>query len=269
MCELLAITSKKPTTVSMSLDQFASHGSDASANRDGWGIVYYAEDDIRRFRDTGPAAASEWVEFVERQELCSTLFLAHIRNANVGKVSLPNTHPFSRELGGSMHTFAHNGFLKNINNSSAFALRRFMPLGDTDSEWAFCALLERLCSIWMAESRIPDLADRYRVIAAFARQIRKLGLANFIYCDGDTMFVHADRRRQADGEFREPGLYLGRQSCPGGAEKISGGGIDISSPKQQIVVAASVPLTDDDWEPMHAGSLVALKDGEISMVSEN
>ncbi len=87
MCELLAITSKKPTTVSMSLDQFASHGSDASANRDGWGIVYYSEDDIRRFRDTGPAAASEWVKFVEKQELCSTLFLAHIRNANVGKVS--------------------------------------------------------------------------------------------------------------------------------------------------------------------------------------
>lgn len=269
MCELLAITSRKPTTVSMSLDQFASHGSDASANRDGWGIVYYSEDDIRRFRDTGPAAASEWVRFVEKQELCSTLFLAHIRNANVGKVSLPNTHPFSRELGGSMHAFAHNGFLENVNNNNAFALRRFMPLGDTDSEWAFCALLERLCSIWMAISRIPDLAARYRVIAAFGQQIRQLGPANFVYCDGDTMFVYADRRRQVDGDYREPGLYLGQQTCLGGAEKISGGGVDIGSPKQQIVMAASVPLTDDDWEPMHAGTLVALKDGEISMISEN
>ena len=84
-----------------------------------------------------------------------------------------------------------------ISNHSAFALRRFMPLGDTDSERAFCALLERLCSIWMAKSRLPDLADRYRVVAAFARQIRELGPANFVYCDGDTMFVHADRRRQA------------------------------------------------------------------------
>ncbi|MDX2411337.1 MAG: class II glutamine amidotransferase, partial [Woeseiaceae bacterium] len=138
-----------------------------------------------------------------------------------------------------------------------------------DSEWAFCALLERLCSIWMAESRIPDLTDRYRQVAAFARQIRELGPANFIYCDGDTMFVHADRRRQADGEFREPGLCLCQQTCPGGAEKISGGGVDIGSPKQQIVMAASVPLTDNDWVPMHAGSLVALKDGEICMVSED
>ncbi len=70
-------------------------------------------------------------------------------------------------------------------------------------------------------------------------------------------------------ESREPGLCLRQQSCPRGAEKTSGGGVDIGSPKQQIVMAASVPLTDDDWEPMQAGSLVALKDGEISMVSEN
>jgi predicted glutamine amidotransferase len=34
----------------MSLDQFVSQGNDASANRDGGGIVYYAEDDIRHIR---------------------------------------------------------------------------------------------------------------------------------------------------------------------------------------------------------------------------
>jgi len=269
MCELLAICSKKPTTVSLSLEQFANHGSDTNPNRDGWGIVYYSEDDIRRFRDTGPAAVSDWVKFVEKQELRSTLFLAHIRHAKVGAVSLPNTHPFSRELGGSMHTFAHNGYLENISGNSDFTLRRFMPLGDTDSERAFCALLENLSPVWMANSRVPDIADRYRVVASFARQIRELGPANFVYCDGDTMFVYADRRHQADGRVREPGLYLGQQTCQGGAATISGGGIEISSPQQQIVMAASVPLTDDGWEPMQGGSLVAMKDGEITMAVEN
>jgi predicted glutamine amidotransferase len=62
---------------------------------------------------------------------------------------------------------------------------------------------------------------------------------------------------------------LRQQSCPGGAEKVSGDSVDIGPPKQQIIMAASIPLTDDEWEPMHAGSLVALKNGEISMVSEN
>jgi predicted glutamine amidotransferase len=225
MCELLAITSRRSTAVNVSLDQFANHGSEASRNRDGWGIVYYAEDDIRRFRDIGPAADSAWVDFVEQQALCSTLFLAHIRHANVGTVSLRNTHPFSRELGGSMHTFAHNGFLEGIASNAAFELKRFRTLGDTDSEWAFCALLDRLAELWMAETQVPNLADRYGVITGFSADLRKLGLANFVYCDGDTMFVHSDRRRRADDDIHGPGLWLSERICPGGGETVSGGGV--------------------------------------------
>jgi len=268
MCELLAITSRQPTTVSISLDRFASHGSDTGVNKDGWGIVYYDEDDIRRFRDTGPADASEWVEFVEKQALSSTLFLAHIRHANVGRISLPNTHPFSRELGGSMHTFAHNGFLGNITDNSSFELARFRPLGDTDSEWAFCSLLDRLRSLWMDGDPVPGIADRFEIIAKFAREARAIGIANFTYCDGDAIFAHADWRRQDGSDVREPGLWLNRQECPGGSEKVRGAGVKISSPEQQIVMAASVPLTESGWEPMSAGSLVALKDGEIVVASE-
>jgi glutamine amidotransferase len=268
MCELLAITSKQPTTVAISLGQFARHGSDTSDNKDGWGIVYYAEDDIRRFRDIGPAAASEWVSFAEKQALRSTLFLAHIRHANVGKISLANTHPFSRELGGSMHTFAHNGFLMDITESSAFKPGRFRPLGDTDSEWAFCTLLDRLCPMWMTEEHIPDIADRYRVISAFARDAREFGTANFIYCDGDAIFVHSDQRRQSDSEIRAPGIWLSQQRCSDATENVLGGGVKIDSPNQQVVIAASVPLTGVGWEPMRSGSLVALKDGEIWMSAQ-
>jgi len=253
----------------MSLDEFADHGSDAGKNTDGWGIVYYAEDDIRRFRDVGAAATSEWVKFVERQALCSTLFMAHIRHANVGKISLPNTHPFSRELGGNMHTFAHNGYLQNLETHSAMALERFRRVGETDSEWAFCALLDRLCELWMADTRIPELADRFSVIATFASEIRQLGIANFIYSDGDAMFVHAHQRRQSDGEVRAPGLWLYEQTCPGGSEKVRGGGVKITSPEQTIIMAASVPLTEDRWEPMESGSLVALKNGEVLLRSDS
>ena len=121
----------------------------------------------------------------------------------------------------------------------------------------------------MAETQVPDLGDRYEVIAGFAAEVRVLGLAHFVYCDGDTIFVHSDRRRQADGDVREPGLWLSQQMCPGGGEAVSGGGVDISSPRQQIVMAASVPLTEGGWEPMQAGTLVALKDGEVILPDEN
>jgi predicted glutamine amidotransferase len=60
---------------------------------------------------------------------------------------------------------------------------------------------------------------------------------------------------------------LRQQTCPGRDEQISGGGIKISSPRQKIAMAASVPLTEDGWEPMETGTVVALKDGEIAAAS--
>lgn len=263
MCELLAISSRHPTSVTMSLDHFARHGDADGENKDGWGIVYYTEGDIRRFRDTGPAGVSTWVDFVGKQEVHSTLFMAHIRHANVGKISLPNTHPFARELGGTMHTFAHNGLLENFAESGLFEAHQFRRLGDTDSEWAFCRLLESLADLWLVSDGIPPIAKRLVAIDTFAARIRTLGIANFIYCDGDTLFVHADRRIQEDGDIREPGLWLRRQRARDNIETVVGGGVEIDSPPQRIVMAASVPLTDDDWEPMSAGTLVALRDGEV------
>ena len=263
MCELLAISCALPTPVSMSLKHFASHGGASDTNRDGWGLVYYSGDDIRRFRDTGSAADSEWVKFVEQQSLRCTLFLAHIRFANVGDVRLANTHPFSRELGGSVHTFAHNGFLKNIADTDAFKLRRYRPIGNTDSEHAFCALLDRLCNSWMESDDVPDLSTRQDVVAKFASELKELGLANFIYCDGDAMFVYSDRRKGADGEFQAPGLWMTRRTCLSDDEVISGGGVEICSAKQKIAIAASVPLTEEGWEPLPTGTLAVMKDGDL------
>lgn len=40
--------------------------------------------------------------------------------------------------------FAHNGKLAGIHADPRFATTRFRPVGDTDSEAAFCYLLERL-----------------------------------------------------------------------------------------------------------------------------
>lgn len=263
MCELLALSSSKPTTVNLSIERLARHGAEDSVNKDGWGIVYYSEGDVRRFRDTGPAAESALVKFVEQQPLCSTRMMAHIRAANVGSNCLSNTHPFIRELGGKVHSFAHNGYLENIQAKPAFGLNRFRLLGDTDSEWAFCALLDRLSDLWMSGSDVPGLAQRLAIITEFADEIRQLGLSNFIYCDDDAIFAHADRRRQPDGEFRAPGLWVHQQTCPRNGARLDGGGISIDSPQQEIAMVASVPMTGDHWQPLEAGTLLVLKEGKV------
>lgn len=110
---------------------------------------------------------------------------------------------------------------------------------------------------------MPNLSQRLAIITDFADEIRQLGLSNFIYCDDDAIFAHADRRRQPDGEFRAPGLWVHQQTCPRNGPRLDGGGISISSPQQKIAMIASVPMTGDHWQPLDAGTLLVLKEGDV------
>lgn len=109
----------------------------------------------------------------------------------------------------------------------------------------------------------PVYSGARAIINDFADEIRQLGLSNFIYCDDDAIFAHADRRRQPDGEFRAPGLWVHQQTCPRNGARLDGGGISISSPQQEIAMVASVPMTGDHWQPLEAGTLLVLKEGKV------
>ena len=56
-------------------------------------------------------------------------------------MKLQNCHPFIRELWGQAWVFAHNGDLKDFNPPLQ---GDFLPIGETDSELAFCLLLQTL-----------------------------------------------------------------------------------------------------------------------------
>jgi len=64
MCELLAKSSRQATTVNLSLSEFAQHGGRTGPHRDGWGIAYYEETDIRLIKDTKQASESPWEDSV-------------------------------------------------------------------------------------------------------------------------------------------------------------------------------------------------------------
>ncbi len=269
MCELFALSSNRPATVTFSLRLFARHGGDEGPHRDGWGIAYYENHDVRLIKEAEPASDSDWVRFIENHALRSRMVLSHIRRATQGDLVYANTQPFVRELGGRMHVFAHNGDLDAIRANPAFALERFHPVGETDSEWAFCALLERLASLWDESSgKAPDLARRMAVVAKFAAELRSLGPANFLYADGDAIFAHGHRRHQAaNGRIEPPGLVLLCRRChpeADGPEDVVADGLDVRLDAQEVVLAASVPLTDEPWRPLAEGELVALRDGRIA-----
>ena len=166
-----------------------------------------------------------------------------------------------RELGGRFHIFAHNGHVPDVISAPALPLGRFRPVGETDSEYAFCALLARLEGSWLATT-LPTLEARLGIIRGFAQELRQLGPANFLYSDGDHLFVHSDRRRQADGSLAPPGLHILHRECFEGMP-FETSGLKIKTPSQHVVLVASVPLTDETWHPLTQGEVTVLRNAEL------
>jgi len=262
MCELFGLSSRLPTITTFSLRRFADRGG-GKGPIDGWGLALHDGRGVRLYKEPEPAADSLWLAFIQARQLASALVLSHIRRATQGAVQLVNTQPFGRELGGRMHVFAHNGRLDGIEHAHANEWHRFKPLGDTDSEVAFCILLERLAPLW-STGVMPSIDDRFAVIAAFAAGIRALGPANFLYIDGDALFAHGDRRIQANGTVAAPGLWrLARRCRDGGAFTAAGVTLKASDNDQEVGLIASVPLNDEPWMPFGEGELVAISGGRL------
>jgi len=148
VCELFCLSSQDPTVATFSLRAFAQRGRSGIGPVDGWGLAFCDGHDVRVYKEPEPAADSEWLSFIQERRLPSRLVISHIRHATRGAICLANTQPFTRELGGRAHVFAHNGHLPSLSGARSVGLKRFNPIGDSDSEVAFCILLEQLTPLW-------------------------------------------------------------------------------------------------------------------------
>ncbi|MDP1887348.1 class II glutamine amidotransferase [Polaromonas sp.] len=264
MCELLALSTSGPTRLTFSLHTLASRGGATGSSRDGWGVAFYQGEDVALFREPLAAGGSPLVSFLETQGPSTQLAISHIRHATRGEVSFPNTQPFVRELGGRTHVFAHNGDLPGIENCETLTLGAYRPVGQTDSEQAFCALLERLRPLWNGADP-PSLDARLSLLASFAADLRALGPANFLYADGDTLFAHGHKRLQPDiGHAGPPGLWMLQRHCPPEEPATAReAGVAIVQEERVVLFIASVPLTDEAWQPLAEGELVAVRQGAL------
>lgn len=275
MCELLAISSQLPTHAGFSLEKLTSHSQHAKddkfSNRDGWGVAYYEGRDVTLLREPQPASESKLVQFIEQNIPPTQLLISHIRQATKGDLTLKNTHPFMRELGGCMHVFAHNGDAQSIQGTPNFTINRFQPIGDTDSEYAFCSLLDKLVPLWEKnKGEVPLLKQRFEIVSEFAKNLKNLGPANFLYADSDVLFAHADKRTQDDGEIKPPGLYKLMRQCNSETEhELEMNGLKLSQAHemkseslQQVAILASVPLTDEEWQPIGEGEVLVFSEGK-------
>lgn len=130
-----------PTDICFSFTGFQARGGATDVHTDGWGIAFFEGKGVRLFLDHQPSSQSPIAELVRGYPIRSKNVISHIRKATQGAVGLENTHPFMRELWGQYWIFAHNGNLLAFHPELDGS---FLPVGLTDSERAFCWLLQSL-----------------------------------------------------------------------------------------------------------------------------
>lgn len=261
MCELFAMSTRLPSAITLSLEEFSRHGGQTGPHKDGWGIAWYEHGDLHLLKEATSASNSKTMQFIKDDPFHSALVLCHIRKATQGDVASRNCQPSMRELGGVWHSFAHNGNLKGLQEDPRFNASNYQTIGETDSEYAFCALMDRMQTLWRSGHR-PTYEARRDVVRAFAADLRDKGPANFLYSDGEVLFAHAHQRHHADGTIRAPGLWLLTRHCAeGGVFEGSGLHVEARGAEQDVVLLASVPLSQEDWRPLDEGEVISVRLG--------
>lgn len=265
MCELFAMSSENPAKLRYELADFATHGGQRYNNRDGWGIVFAQPRDAYLFKEPGAGATSALQRMVATDPPLSKMVLAHVRRATSGHAALWNTHPFRRTVLGQAHSFAHNGDLPGLKEQYAGTAPMRECIGETDSELAFMVLQHRLAQL----NETATLADRFDIFAEFCREMRQLGDSNFLYSEGETLFVHADRRQYEDGygrltESRTPGLHICEIPREQRSWHVRGASFETDHAGSQLLIA-SVPLEAGQWTGLPRGTVLLLQAGSEIM----
>ncbi len=250
MCQLLGMNCNTPTDILFSFEGFHRRGGLTDHHADGWGIAFFEGAGVRLFIDDKPSSDSPVADLVRRYPIKSKNVIAHIRKATQGEVRLENCHPFVREMWGQYWIFAHNGDLKAFNPAKG---NHYQAVGSTDSERAFCHILEQLRQRWDSAPEAEQLFDE---VARLSAEIRAHGTFNFMLSNGEWLLVHCTTQLH----------YIVRQAPFNTAHLVDDDvSVDFSTlttAQDRVAVIATLPLTDNEvWTALAPGELLMLRDG--------
>ena len=254
MCELLGMSANTPTDITFSFSGLMQRGGNTGPHSDGWGIAFYDGKGLREFRDPNPSYNSEIAGLVCRYPIKSNTIIGHIRQANAGRIALENTHPFIRELWGKYWTFAHNGQLKGVKK---LPLTYYFPVGTTDSEHAFCWIMDQLRSRFPKPPKRPATLQRF--IRSLCARLQELGVFNMLLTDSRYLYSYCTTR-----------LSWITRRAPFDQASLKDADITVDFTKETtendvVTVIATEPLTvDETWHTIAPGQLVVFDRGEVS-----
>lgn len=261
--QLLAISFDSAASPSFTL-KAGRRGTKPAA---GWGFAWYPMDDGAAVVVKDPNATHEtpltrtlrdWDRFR------SCVFLCHTHGA-AKRITQQDTHPFQRSYAGRDWVFAHSGDLdRRFEDELVIADPGFEPLGTTDSERAFCWLLERVREV--GARSLQDLG--WERLHGWFRRLNDLGTASFLMSDGRDVVAYADQegRRKFHRIRRKP---------PHATTVLDGERIhlDVGDPydinRTMAIIARMALSKEAGWEPLHPGEMVVARRGTFTWASHH
>jgi glutamine amidotransferase len=253
MCELLGMSANVPTDIQFSFTGLMQRGGRTGPHRDGWGITFYEDKGCHTFKDSSPCYESPIAKLVQAYPIKSHIVISHIRQANCGPVALGNTHPFTREQWGHFWTFAHNGQLTDF--QAVLKSGKHQPVGETDSEAAFCWLLNELNLKY--PQKPDDMQAMFHYLGDLCLQLQHFGIINILLSDGDYLF-----------SFCCNTLHWITRRAPFGQARLIDEDIAIDFNQETtlndvVTVIATLPLTSNEqWHKMETSSYRLFHHGE-------
>jgi glutamine amidotransferase len=160
-----------------------------------------------------------------------------------------------RELWGRYWLFAHNGDLKDF---SPRLHAGFQPVGETDSERAFCWLMQELAK---AHAGVPSVDELSRTLQELVPTIARHGTFNFLLSQGEALWAHCSTRLHhvvRQHPFRSASLQ---------DEDVTVDFAEQTSPRDRVAVVVTEPLTRDEiWLPFAPGEIRVFVEGELRPV---
>jgi glutamine amidotransferase len=221
--------------------------------------------------------------------------LAHIRYATQGEVSLENVHPFSRVWKGVQMTFCHNGDcphfgisdtipqpLHDNNNSEEKQVIHlpllgqttpsdviYHPVGDTDSEAVFCAILNALHVEF--PNGLPTLPVLHEFLSVLCNEIiaqhPESTIFNFLLgCGQYTLFAYSWPGKRPNSDIWN-GLYYIIREPPFNTAKLLDTDYEIdfrrvTTPTDRVAVITTKPLTEEPgWTEFQRNELIMFNRG--------
>jgi glutamine amidotransferase len=243
MCRLFGMSSgSRPARATFWLLEAPDSLSEQSRREpDGTGIGWFDANGLPQV-DKQPVAAYGDREFARRaRELSSRTFVAHVRFASTGELTLNNTHPFEQ----AGRVFAHNGVIEDLGALERRAGTSMQLVqGETDSERFFALITHEIAA---RDGSVPQgIASACRWVAA---NLPLLSINFVLATEGELWALRYPETHELHVLECEPGRPVEHRSSLGTRVSASG--------EAATVTVATERLDDDPaWRAIEPGELL-------------